>query len=66
MTKSWRSVGFGVLVGLLAIGPARAADNFNLKVTVSDVQLGAPIMGPKLSATDLQGKVVLLELWGIR
>lgn len=43
---------------LAAVAPA--AD-----VTLKAVRFGKPLQGDKLSADDLKGKVVLVELWGI-
>ena len=43
---------------LTAVAPA--AD-----VTLKAVRFGEPIQGEKLSADDLKGRVVLVELWGI-
>lgn len=38
---------------------------FNMKMTVADVVLGSPVMGPTVSAGDLKGRVVLVDYWGI-
>ena len=64
MTNRQRGIGWGVLVGLALAGPASGAD-FNLDVTAAGVRLGQPVLGPKLTADDLKGKVLLLEFWGI-
>lgn len=45
----------------VAAATAPAADDITLK----GLSLGAAIQGPKLSADDLAGKVVLVEYWGI-
>ena len=33
---------------------------------ISDVRFGEVLVGPKLKPDDLAGRVVLIELWGIR
>ncbi len=49
-------------VCVLALAAAsHAADDITLKA----FRPGPPIQGPKLSADDLAGKVVLVEFWGI-
>lgn len=50
-----------VCVLAFAFAAAPAADDITLKA----FRPGAPIQGPKLSADDLTGKVVLVEFWGI-
>lgn len=47
------------LLTLAALAPA--ADDITLKA----FRPGTAIQGPKLSADDLAGKVVLVEFWGI-
>ena len=64
MNKRWGGIACGALVCWAVACPARGAD-FNLKVTVDGIRLGDPVMGPKATAADLKGKVVLLEFWGI-
>ena len=64
MTKRRHGIGWGILVSLALAGPASGAD-FNLGVTAAGVRLGQPVLGPKVSADDLKGKVLLLEFWGI-
>jgi hypothetical protein len=63
MTKR-QHIGWGVLASLALAGPAWGAD-FNLNVTAAGVRLGQPVLGPKFTADDLKGKVLLLEFWGI-
>jgi hypothetical protein len=38
---------------------------YNMAVTTAGMRLGQLIMGPKIDAQDLKGRVVLLEFWGI-
>lgn len=47
-------------IALCIAAAAPAAD-----ITLKSVQFGKPIQGDKLSADDLKGSVVLVELWGI-
>ncbi len=54
-----RSLAVCALLALAAVAPA--ADDVTLKA----LRPGTPIQGPKLSADDLAGKVVLVEFWGI-
>lgn len=62
---TWRQIiGWGVLCGLAVVGPARGAE-FNMDVKADGINLGRPVMGPKVSPGDLKGRVVLLEFWGI-
>jgi len=49
-------------LGLLGRGQA---DEFNMKVTVDDIQLGPQLLGPELPAGGLQHRVVLVEFWGV-
>ncbi len=51
------------LAGVLA-GSSRGAD-FKMDIKSDGIQLGSHVMGPTLTAGDLQGKVVFLEFWGI-
>lgn len=54
-------------LALLAFAiPALADDQFNMDIKVDGVQLGDNVMGTKLALADLQGRVVMLEFWGIR
>lgn len=46
---------------LLHAGPARTAD-----LTLKNVNVGETLYGPKISASQLPGAVVLVEHWGIR
>ncbi len=38
----------------------------NMKMTIADIRLGKSILGPKVEASDLKGKVVLVDYWGIK
>jgi hypothetical protein len=53
--------GLGAVLSAAAMLPAFAAD-----AKISDVRFGDVLVGPKLKPEDLQGRVVLIELWGIR
>jgi hypothetical protein len=58
MTKTLLGVSLGILFGLALIGPVGAQE-------ASGISLGTHIMGPKLTADDLKGRVILFEVWGI-
>ena len=64
MTTWQRASCLALLIGWSLAGPVHGAD-FNLAITASGIELGEPVMGPKLKADDLKGKVILLEFWGI-
>jgi hypothetical protein len=64
MAIGHKGVCLGVLLGLGLAGAAPAAE-FNLSVKAEGIRLGASILGPKVAAADLKGRVVLLEFWGI-
>ena len=49
----------------LAVAACLAVVSPAADVTLKAVRFGDPIQGEKLSADDLKGKVVLVELWGI-
>jgi hypothetical protein len=49
------------LLALFASANLVVADDITLK----SVRFGDPIQGSKLSADNLKGQVVLVELWGI-
>jgi thiol-disulfide isomerase/thioredoxin len=53
------------LVGVIAAAPisVRAAE-FTMNARTDGIELGKPVMGPKVSPEDLKGRVVLLEFWG--
>lgn len=53
---------------VMTLGLASVADaaEFNMDVKLDGVQLGESVMGPKVSLSDMKGRVVLLEFWGIR
>jgi hypothetical protein len=59
-----KSACLAVLLGGL-IAPAFGAASFNMSVRSDGIQFGKYVMGPKLTAADLKGKVVLVEFWGI-
>jgi thiol-disulfide isomerase/thioredoxin len=40
-------------------------DRFNLKIRVSDIRLGNPVLGPKMGQEDLKGHAVFVDYWGI-
>jgi thiol-disulfide isomerase/thioredoxin len=40
-------------------------EKFNLKIKVSDITLGNPVLGPKMGQEDLKGHVVFVDYWGI-
>lgn len=44
---------------------APAPAKFNMKMTVADVSIGTQLMGLKVEAADLKGKVVLFDMWGV-
>jgi thiol-disulfide isomerase/thioredoxin len=44
---------------------AEPEPEFNMKVAVKDIVLGKHVVGPKVEASDLKGKVVLVDYWGI-
>lgn len=52
------------LASLLLLPFGVQAADFNLDVKAEGIELGAPVLGPKLSPGDLKGHVVLLEFWG--
>jgi hypothetical protein len=60
MTRALRGVGLGVLLSLALVRPAGAQEPRS-----EGISLGSYIMGPKLTADSLKGRVILLELWGI-
>ena len=51
---------------MIAAGPARAADEFNMGVTKAGIQLGAHVSGPVVTPASLAHRVVLVEFWGVR
>jgi thiol-disulfide isomerase/thioredoxin len=40
-------------------------EKFNLKIKVSDIHPGNPVLGPKMGQEDLKGHVVFVDYWGI-
>lgn len=54
-------IGIATVLCAAALMPALAAD-----AKISDVRFGETLVGPKLKPDDLKGKVVFIELWGIR
>ena len=40
-------------------------EKFNLKIKVSDIRLGNPVLGPKMGPEDLKGHAVFVDYWGI-
>ena len=40
-------------------------ERFNLKIKVSDIILGNPVLGPKMGQEDLKGHAVFVDYWGI-
>lgn len=43
----------------------KVASRFNMDIKVGDIRLGKHVMGPKVEAGDLKGRVVLLDYWGV-
>jgi hypothetical protein len=60
MSIARKRVFAAALLGLALTGFAQAADP-----TLSGVRFGPAITGPKADGTELKGKVVFLEMWGI-
>jgi len=54
---------FLVIANITVPISARAAD-FIMTARTDGIELGKPIMGPKVSPDELKGRVVLLEFWG--
>jgi hypothetical protein len=54
-------LGLGAVLTAAAMWPGFAAD-----AKISDVRFGEVLVGPKLKPDELTGRVVLIELWGIR
>jgi len=64
--STWRKgLCCGVLFVCALAGSTPAADKANPNVKVEGINLGQSIMGPKVSAEDFKGKVVMVEFWGI-
>lgn len=53
-----------LLLGLTTL--SQAEDKTNAEITLDGVSLGSHVLGPKLEADDLEGKVVVFEYWGDR
>ncbi len=59
-----RSEFLALCVAASAFLPATALSQES--VSIQDAKLGDYWFGPKLNAEDLKGRIVLLELWGLK
>ena len=53
-----------MFLGLTTLTQADDADLNKASITLDGVSLGTHVLGPKLEADDLRGKVVVFEYWG--
>jgi len=53
-----------LLAAALALAPFGAGAGAGEAITIDDLNVGTHWYGPKVTAKDLAGKVVLVEMWG--
>lgn len=60
------ALALALLLGFTSLTQANDTQPTNSEITLEGVSLGAHVLGPKLSADDLKGKIVVFEYWGDR
>ena len=60
-----RSSWLGALAVPALLTASLAAESEGQKSEIEGISLGEQVYGPKISAEDLKGRVVLVDFWGI-
>jgi thiol-disulfide isomerase/thioredoxin len=65
--NTWLSNLFAITAVLLfSVSVQLKAEDFDLSVTTSDIQLGKQVSGQQIDSTQLNNRVVMLEFWGVK